>query len=142
MYKALVFLLQLLLPALLLAQPNQSTQPTYLVLTRVTVIDVASGKIRPDFTVVITGDRISELGETGKVRLPKGAQVVDATGKFLIPGMWDMHVHLLNRELYFPLLIASGVLSVREMGTWSRSGRGQATKNPICRTPSFQDNSG
>jgi imidazolonepropionase-like amidohydrolase len=44
-------------------------------------------------TVVIAGDRITELGSAKKVRLPRGAQITDATGKFMIPGLWDMHVH-------------------------------------------------
>ncbi|MDQ3684782.1 MAG: amidohydrolase family protein [Acidobacteriota bacterium] len=74
-------------------------------------------------TVVITGERITTLGRTGKVRLPKGAQVINASGKFLIPGLWDMHTHL---SFYadtkqppftaFPALIANGVTGVRDMG--------------------------
>ena len=57
-------------------------------------------------TVVITGNRISALGETGKVRVPQDAQVVDATGKFVIPGLWDMHVHWELKDS-LPLFIAS-----------------------------------
>ncbi|MGH9913929.1 MAG: amidohydrolase family protein, partial [Pyrinomonadaceae bacterium] len=65
-------------------------------------------------TVVITGGRISEIGKTGKVRLPKDAQVVDATGKFLIPGLWDMHAHWSQKE-YLPLFTANGVTGTRIM---------------------------
>jgi imidazolonepropionase-like amidohydrolase len=71
--------------------------------------------------VVVVGNRIAALGKTGKVRVPKGAQVVDATGKYLIPGLWDMHVHVFakrSQEKYdFPLFIANGVTSIREMWT-------------------------
>jgi len=49
--------------------------------------------------------------------MPEGSQVVDATGKFLIPGLWDMHVHPTEKE-YLPLFIANGVTGVRVM--WGR----------------------
>lgn len=65
-------------------------------------------------TVVITGDRITDLGESGSIGVPKGAQVVDATGKFLIPGLWDMHVHWYDTD-YLPIFIANGVTGIRVM---------------------------
>src|SRR5260370_41793236 len=85
--------LLLMLSALLFAQAQQSIQPRPLVFTHVTVIDVTGAPAKAEVTVVITGDRITELGPTTGVHVPKDAQVVDATGKFLIPGLWDMHVH-------------------------------------------------
>ncbi|HET6668610.1 MAG TPA: amidohydrolase family protein [Pyrinomonadaceae bacterium] len=91
-----------------------------LVFTHVNVIDVRGGPVQPDMTVVISGNSITALGKTKSVRLPKGAQVVDATGKFLIPGLWDMHVHALypgRPEFFFPLMIANGVTGVREMAS-------------------------
>lgn len=63
-------------------------------------------------TVVITGDRISAVGDN--ISVSAGAQVVDATGKFLIPGLWDMHVHWYMRDT-FSLFIANGVTGVRQM---------------------------
>jgi hypothetical protein len=104
----------LLLPALLLAQSNGSRQPTPLVLAHVTVIDVAGGPSKPDMTVVIRGDRISDIGKAGEIPLPPDATVVDASGKFLIPGLWDMHVHWYNRDS-FTLFTANGVTGVRQM---------------------------
>jgi len=52
------------------------------------------------------------------VRVPKGATVIDGTGKFLIPGLWDMHVHLeiSGKEASFPMYLANGVTGVRDMG--------------------------
>jgi len=70
-------------------------------------------------TVVVEGNRIAAVGRTGKVRIPKSAQVVDARGKFLIPGLWDMHAHTLTNDSYewiFPMLIAHGITGVRELG--------------------------
>jgi imidazolonepropionase-like amidohydrolase len=106
----------LLVPLLLAssARPNAAKAQKHLVLTHVTVIDVAGGPARPDYTVVITGDRITEMGDSANVPVPEGSDVVDATGKFLIPGLWDMHVHPTEKE-YLPLFIANGVTGVRVM---------------------------
>ncbi len=104
-----------------LALPQTAKQ---LVLTHVTVIDATGATPKQDMTLVITGDRISTLGKTGKVKVPRAAQAVDARGKFLIPGLWDMHVHVFNNpsgrppnDWYFRLFIANGVTSLREMWT-------------------------
>jgi cytosine/adenosine deaminase-related metal-dependent hydrolase len=76
---------------------------------------------KPNMTVVITGNRIAALGRSSDVSLPQNAEVVDASEKFLIPGLWDMHVHL-NYETVrqveqslFPLLVANGATSLRDM---------------------------
>ena len=103
-----------MMPVLLLAQPKQSNPPKPLILTHVTVIDATGAPASSDMTVIIIGDRITEIGKTRQVRLPKDAQVVDGTGKFLIPGLWDMHVHWYLKE-YLPLFIANGVTGARLM---------------------------
>ena len=100
---------------LLLTQPTPASGQGPLVFTHVTVIDATGAAAKPDMSVVISGGRILELGRTGRVRLPKDALVVNASGKFLIPGLWDMHVHEWNKEVFFPLFIAHGVTSVRDM---------------------------
>lgn len=88
-----------------------------LVIRRVTVIDATGAQPKPDMTVVIADGRISSIGADGSVSLPKGARVIDAQGKFLIPGLWDMHAHLAKTgENTLPLFIANGVTSVRDMG--------------------------
>jgi cytosine/adenosine deaminase-related metal-dependent hydrolase len=77
-------------------------------------------------SVVIIGNRIAGLGPSAKLHIPEGAQQVDATGKFLIPGLWDMHVHLNYRD-YLPLFIANGVTgevpSIKLIDNWSLSER-------------------
>src|SRR5262252_7880029 len=100
--------------ALLLDQSSQSLQAQPLVLLHATVIDATGAPARSDMTVVMTGSQISALGETGNVRVPSEAQVVDATGKFVVPGLWDMHVHWYLKD-YLPLFIANGVTGVRLM---------------------------
>jgi imidazolonepropionase-like amidohydrolase len=111
------------LASLLLIQFWAPLSPThqlqYLVLTNVTVIDTIGGQARPEMTVVITGDRITALGKANEVRLPEGAQITDAGGRFLIPGLWDMHVHSGSYEegkKSFPLLVARGITGVRDLG--------------------------
>jgi hypothetical protein len=88
-----------------------------LAITHVTVIDGTGAAAQPDMTVVVTGDRITALGKAGKVPVPDGAMVVDATGKFLIPGLWDMHTHLVGKEV-LALYVANGVTGVREMANY------------------------
>src|SRR5262245_48286651 len=102
-----------LVSLLLAAQPAQE-RPTALVFPRVTVIDATGSPAQPDRTVVLTGDRITALGKTGEVAVPEGATVVDAAGKFLIPGLWDMHVHTVTAD-YLKLYLANGVTGVRDM---------------------------
>jgi imidazolonepropionase-like amidohydrolase len=108
----------LLFPLLLLCLSNtqqvSAASGFVLVLTHVTVIDATGAAAKPDVTVIVTGDRISQIGKGREGQAPKNAQVVDARGKFLIPGLWDMHIHWYETE-YLPLFIANGVTGVRIM---------------------------
>ncbi len=111
------FALCLALATQLCAAPPLEPTAKPLVIAHVTVIDMTGATPQPHMTVVVTGDRIAALGKTGKIKIPKGAQVVDARGKFLIPGLWDMHVHLgMCGEACLPLFVANGVTSVRDLG--------------------------
>src|SRR5712691_11018477 len=83
----------------------------------VTVIDVARGKALPHMTVVIEGDRISAAGVSDATRIPAHARMVSGRDKFLIPGLWDMHVHLWFPENQLPVFLAFGVTGVRDMGS-------------------------
>jgi imidazolonepropionase-like amidohydrolase len=83
--------------------------------THVTVIDGTGAKPKTDQTVLVAGERIGALGKFGKVKLPANALVVDGTGRFLIPGLWDMHVHMTELPHFSELCIANGVTGVRDM---------------------------
>jgi imidazolonepropionase-like amidohydrolase len=88
-----------------------------LVIAHVTVIDCTGAAPRPNSTVVVTGGLITAVGQSENATVPAGARVLDADGKFLIPGLWDMHGHLTDaNEDAFPLLIMNGVTGVRDMG--------------------------
>jgi imidazolonepropionase-like amidohydrolase len=104
----------LFLASSLTAQQNSAAKQQPLVLSHVTVIDVTGGPVQPDRTVVILGGHIAEIGDSAKIAVPKDSQVVEAKGKFLIPGLWDMHVHWYDKD-YLPLFIANGVTGVRQM---------------------------
>ncbi len=86
-----------------------------LVFTHVTVIDATGAPAKPDMTVVIKGDRIAALGKTANLDMPENAHVVDATGKFLIPGLWDMHIHPWSGKNFLALFTGNGVTGVRVM---------------------------
>ncbi|HEV3374185.1 MAG TPA: amidohydrolase family protein [Candidatus Acidoferrum sp.] len=101
-----------------------SAAPAPFVLTHVTIINVMSGAPQPDQSVVIEGSHIVAIGPTARTKPPKNSQVIDARGKFLIPGLWDMHVHLAginadptwSKQVLLPLLLANGITGVRDMG--------------------------
>jgi imidazolonepropionase-like amidohydrolase len=97
--------------------------PQTLVIAHVTVINPRVSSIQPDCTIVIIGDHIASISDSLRAQWHKGAHVIDATGQFLIPGLWDMHVHSAfgdwfprGREIILPLFIANGVTGVRDMG--------------------------
>ena len=74
-----------------------------------------SASVRPGATVVVVGNRITAVGSDAQIRIPEQAEVIDAAGKTLLPGLWDMHVHISPGEDGL-LHIAAGVTSVRDMG--------------------------
>jgi imidazolonepropionase-like amidohydrolase len=97
------------------------TPPSTTVLRDVAVVDVAAGTVARR-TVVVRGERIADLLPPASPG-PDGAAVVDGRGRFLIPGLWDMHVHLSTRpeprlaeDIALPLLLAHGIVGAREMG--------------------------
>jgi imidazolonepropionase-like amidohydrolase len=106
----------MLLPLLLCrALPAQTSTP--LVIRNVTVIDGTGAKPQPGMTVVIRNGKILEIGQAARVKLDHSARVIDGTGKFLIPGLWDMHGHLTDAgEGSLALLIENGVTGVRDLG--------------------------
>lgn len=120
MRKIIALLLILLSHGSLFAQATATSPARPVVFTHVTVIDVTGAPSKSDMTVMVVGNRIAAVGKTGKVRVPRDARIVDATDKFLIPGLWDMHMHALHKprfETFLPLLVANGVTGIRDMAT-------------------------
>lgn len=97
-------------------KPNQSTSWA---ITNVTVIDSKQNRL-DEQTVWVTGNKIERVGPTTEVDLPKSVSIIDGTGKFLIPGLWDAHVHLTYDQdigpSMFKLFMVNGVTSIRDTG--------------------------
>ena len=89
--------------------------------TNVTVIGMTGAPAQPNMTVIVDQDTIASIGASGSVTVPDGVTTIDASGKYLIPGLWDMHIHsrgdFYARKVDMPLYVANGVLGVRDM--WS-----------------------
>ncbi|HJZ64562.1 MAG TPA: amidohydrolase family protein [Candidatus Acidoferrum sp.] len=98
-------------------------QSSVLAITHVTVIGMTGAPPAPEQTVLVDKERIVAVGSSSSVSIPSGAKILDATGKFLIPGLSDMHIHLTgagepdgSRKFMIPLLLANGITTVRDMG--------------------------
>jgi imidazolonepropionase-like amidohydrolase len=99
-----------------------------LAITHVTLIDGTGAAAQLDMTVLIMRDRVAAISSASSASLPSHTTIVDGQGKFLIPGLTDMHVHLTgagepdgSRKFIIPLLIANGITSVRDMGGYLES---------------------
>jgi imidazolonepropionase-like amidohydrolase len=100
-----------------------SHPPPSLAITHVTLIDATGGAPQPDMTVFLADEQIAAIGPSNSVFVPLKTRTLDASGKFLIPGLVDMHVHLTgageptgSREFILPLLLANGITTARDMG--------------------------
>ena len=106
---------------------SHAQSPT-IAIRRVTVVDVRDGSLHAEYTVLVAGKRIAAVGPAHEVAEPDDAEIVEAPGGYLIPGLWDMHVHsvanvtvdrsnksIAAQEWHFPLFLAHGVTGVRNM---------------------------
>ena len=91
--------------------------PSTLAITDVGVVDVVAGVTRPNQTVLISGNRISGVGPAPRISVPRGATTVNGSGKYLVPGMWDLHSHaVMFGRASLELYLANGVTGIRDMG--------------------------
>jgi hypothetical protein len=97
--------------------PDTSNHESTYIFTNITIIDAVDG-LRTGQSVVITGNTITETGSADEVEEPSGATVIDGSGKYMIPGLWDAHVHITNTEdlrpAMSPLFIVNGITYVRD----------------------------
>jgi hypothetical protein len=109
----------LVLAAVVAPKPAGSSASSSVAFTNATVIDSRTGHLLRDQTIVITGERITAL--SAKAEIPANAEVVNAAGKFIIPGFWDMHAHALwstdQIQRMFDLFLANGITAIRDMGS-------------------------
>src|SRR5580765_2805759 len=94
-----------------------------IVITNANIVDVTNNKIIPHQLLAISGNTIAAIDNASKVKDYKADQYVNAENKYIIPGLWDMHIHFrggdslieANKKL-LPLFLAYGVTTVRECG--------------------------
>jgi imidazolonepropionase-like amidohydrolase len=123
----------LLVPAGIAAQNGAA-----IAITPVTIVNVETGQVEAGRTVVFVGTRITAVGPVASVKVPAGSRIVSGEGKYLIPGLWDMHVHAAFPGLdaiFFPELLANGITGVREMFSsipWVDSSRARVAHGEIA----------
>jgi imidazolonepropionase-like amidohydrolase len=107
-----------------LLHAQKSSPEELLVLNNVTVVDVRTGTLQPEQTVVLERSHILLVGPSKSAKYPRNAASVNCRGLFLIPGLWDMHVHLVfgdwfpdAKDISLPLFVSNGVTGVRDMGS-------------------------
>jgi imidazolonepropionase-like amidohydrolase len=120
--KSLAVMLRVPLVALALsavASNRACAQNRPLSIEHVAVVDVIAGRVQRDMTVEVRGRTITAMHAARRVRAPQHATVIDGRGKYLIPGLWDMHVHLSfppgAAQVFLPVMVANGVLGARDM---------------------------
>lgn len=109
--------LALVVAALFEAMASSAQEPPLAILS-VDVVDVVGGVLVEGQTVVLRHGKIAGIG--ADTSLPANARSIDGRGKFLIPGLWDMHVHIRHPaapDILFPQFIAHGVTGVRDMSS-------------------------
>jgi imidazolonepropionase-like amidohydrolase len=93
---------------------RSESRPRDVAFVNVNVVSMDQEQLLAGQTVLIRGERIAAIGPVAAVQIPEGAMRVDGTGKYLMPGLADMHVHLCNPEDAL-LYVANGVTTVRNM---------------------------
>ena len=114
---AVVLLASLALSACAGARPAAVDTGVTLAIANVTVIDGTGAAPRAHQTVLVGGHRILRIGASRRTPVPPGVQVIDGTGRYLVPGLWDMHVHAWNRQPFERIYLSAGIVGIREMGT-------------------------
>ena len=108
-------LIALVVSALAAAPPAEAPAQEPVAFVDVTVVPMTSEERLPHHTVVVRDGRIAAVGPADEVEIPAGARRIDGQGKWLLPGLADMHVHLFSRS-DLDLYLANGVTTVRNLG--------------------------
>ncbi|MFQ5769642.1 MAG: amidohydrolase family protein [Candidatus Heimdallarchaeota archaeon] len=120
--KKLIFIL--LLNPLFILCSSEIHQENSIAFTNVTIINPDDSALKSGMIVIVQGNRISLIGKTEDVKIPHKTKIINASGKYIIPGLWDMHVHIVRdeldiqcRDIYFSLFITNGITGVRDVGS-------------------------
>ncbi len=105
-----------------LSAQSKPVPPESLLFTNVNIVDTLYSRVQPNMTVLVEQGRIRSIAHIGIFATGRGLRVINAAGKYLIPGLWDMHAHTAERrgtwsdKVLYPLYLANGVTAVRDMG--------------------------
>lgn len=122
MLDSLKTLVKCLLPVMVAVgcggQPDApAAAPDGFAIQNVTVVDVRTGGTTAGQTVLVRGNQIAQVGAVDQVQIPAGTSIVNGQGRYVIPGVWDMHVHATRfPQRALPLAITRGITAVRDMG--------------------------
>ena len=97
------------------ATRSMQHRPQVLVIRNARLFDAERRVLRPAMSVRVRGELIEAVGTDAEVQAPQGAEVIDAAGKVLLPGLWDMHVHVLDQS-EGALHLFAGITTVRDLG--------------------------
>ena len=114
MKRILLLSIWLCVPALVHAQPGRAPELSAVAFRHVSVVDVVNGRVLPEQTVIVREGRILKVGPSDQIPAPDDVLEVDGRGRFLIPGLWDMHTHWYEPQA-LGLFIANGVTGIRMM---------------------------
>ena len=124
-----------------LREVNQVAQPpaaSTVAIVGATLIDGRGGPAIPDSVVIVRGDRIAAVGKRASVTIPRGAEVIEANGLTLLPGLIDSHFHIDGDDPLPALYLSHGVTSLRDPGQWieaydaARKGAGPVPRLFLC----------
>jgi imidazolonepropionase-like amidohydrolase len=112
---AIVFFSFIILSGFALSQ-NAPTVSSSLVINNVTIVEVETGVLEKNRSVIVSGEKIQKISNKPINDIQKGIKIVDGSGLYLIPALIDAHVHYIDQATFGPMMIANGVLFVRDMG--------------------------
>jgi Amidohydrolase family len=120
-----------------LSAPSIGKDVDTLLVRNVTVINIQRNSLEPRRDLLVLANRIEAIGSTGRVHASKSVRMIDGKGKFLIPGLWDFHVHIFSapgeEELALPLYILNGITGIRDVGALRKRNEQQAILDAIER---------
>ena len=86
-----------------------------ILISNINVVDLVKGEVVFNQDVIIIKEKITKILPHGSSNL-KSKQTINGTGKYLMPGLWDMHVHTGDADIFFPVYVANGITGIRDMG--------------------------
>jgi imidazolonepropionase-like amidohydrolase len=99
---------------------NATQSSDVLLITNVTIVDGSEAPPLENAAILIRGNRITSVGPTGRISVPENARVYNGSGEYVIPGLWDMHTHVLWQPFvqdgFLRLFLVNGVTGIRDMG--------------------------